>query len=176
MKIFRMNALFRYFLTAFIAVTLIACGSDDGDDPKDNTPPEINISSPSDGATLYPDANDDLIVEGSLTDDVALSTGVISIEYTDSESSAVVKDDNTLKSTSSDEGDGTITGIDDDPWSPDPVELSLSGETHEFETGYKPFGSIPSDVKYGEYTLTIEVEDEAGNTASEEIILNFSGE
>ena len=173
MKFISKRFLLFQLVAGVLALSLVSCGSDD-EDPKDTSAPVIEITKPSDNQTIVPGTGD-LILEGTLSDNVALSLCTISLEYTASETSAVVMNDDQMKSTSTD-GDGTVTGIDDEPWTPDTVEISLSGETHEFEANYKPFGSVPADIKFGEYTLTIEVEDEAENVATKDIVIDFSGE
>ncbi|MGM0376072.1 MAG: DUF4625 domain-containing protein [Bacteroidota bacterium] len=174
MKFFSTRFLLFQLVAGIMALSFVACGSDD-DDPKDTSDPVIDITKPSEGDQIVPGTGD-LIVEGTLSDNVALSLCTITLEYTENESSAVVMNDDQLKSTSED-GEGTLKGIDDDPWAPDTVEVSLSGENYDFEEKEdtrKPFGPVPADIKFGEYTLTLEVEDEAGNTATEEILLNLS--
>ncbi|MFW5753653.1 MAG: DUF4625 domain-containing protein [Marinilabiliaceae bacterium] len=177
MKFISTQFLLFQMVAGVLALSFVSCGSDDDEDPEDTSEPVIEITKPSNNDLIVPGTSD-LIVEGTLNDNVALSVCTISIEYNEeSETSAGVMNEDQMKSTSGDDGDGTVTGIDDEPWDPNPAEISLSGEeTYEFETGYKPFGSVPADIKFGEYTLTIEVEDEAGNVATEEIVLDFSGE
>lgn len=168
MKIFSKRILILQMVAAVMALTAISCGNDDDD----ISAPQIQITNPSDNDRIVPGTGD-LIVEGTLSDDGALDFCTISIEYTDTQTSAVAMGDDRMKSTTGG-GNGTVTGIDDEPWSPDSARIALSGKTYEFKTDYKPFGSVPSNIKFGEYTLTIEVEDEAGNVAKEEIVLDLS--
>ena len=161
MKIFRTQLSLFLSIVGFMTFSLVSCGGDDnGEEPQDTTDPQISITSPADNDVIVPGTGD-LIVEGSLTD---------------SGSSAVPSGDDTKKSTTSGDGEGTVTGIDDEPWEPDTAEISLSGKSYDFEAGYEPFGSVPSAIKFGEYTLTIEVTDESENVATEEIVLNMSGQ
>jgi hypothetical protein len=176
MKIFRTQLSLFLSIVGFMTFSLVSCGGDDnGEEPQDTTAPQISLTSPADNDVIVPGTGD-LIVEGSLTDDVALSNCKIYLDFTDSGSSAVPSGDDTKKSTTSGDGEGTVTGIDDEPWEPDTAEISLSGKSYDFEAGYEPFGSVPSAIKFGEYTLTIEVTDESENVATEEIVVNMSGQ
>lgn len=170
MKFISTRFLLLQLLGGILALSFVSCGS--GDDSIDTSAPVIEMTKPSDNQQIVPGTGD-LIVEGTLSDNDALSVCNISIGYTGSQTSAVVMSDEEMKSTST-HGDGTVTGIDDIEWKPDTVNISLIGKTFEFETGYKPFNSVPANIKFGKYTLTIEVEDEAGNVATEEILLNLT--
>ncbi len=160
-------------MITLLSFSFVACGSDD-EDPADTTNPTMNITNPIDNDTIFIDVNS-IIVEGTLNDNVELASCNISLAYTGTDASAFIEDDNSLKSTST-EGDShdPVTGIDDEPWAPDAVDISLSGSSYTFEDNYQPFGSVPGNIKTGEYTLTISVEDAAGNLTSEDILLNFT--
>ncbi|WP_291862009.1 DUF4625 domain-containing protein [Marinilabilia sp.] len=134
-----------------------ACGSDDDGNeevPVDNVNPVINLTAPTEGASFVRGVNA-FEISGELTDDVALDTCFFSL-------STELKSASSLKSI-------------DDPqvWRPNPKGFSISGKVHTF-TGEKVFGPIPEDAMEGAYTLNIEVEDAAGNTATERISFNIT--
>ncbi|MFW6202683.1 MAG: DUF4625 domain-containing protein [Marinilabilia sp.] len=174
MKFISTRFLLFQLVAGVLALSFVSCGSDDDEDPKDTSAPEISIPQPSEDDQISRDA-DDLIVAGELTDDVALDRYTMTIEYTDTETSAVVMNNNSKKSTSGEEG-GTLKSTGDEEWSPDKEEKDLEGdETYSFSENYKPFGSIPENCMLGEYTLYVEVWDEAGNSNEKEIVFEITG-
>ncbi len=159
MKKTRLNPLL--LLMAFVfSFAFVACGSDDDDnnkeEPVDSENPVLSIDTPAQGASFVRGVNT-LQISGELTDNVALDTCFVSL-------STELKRASSLKSI-------------DDPqvWVPNPVGFSLSGKSHTFST-QSIFETIPEDAMAGEYTLNIEVQDEAGNSAIENIVINITAE
>jgi hypothetical protein len=167
MKIVRSNSLL-FLLSFLFSFVFASCGDDD----KDTEAPGISIETPSEGEQFVRGVGE-IEVSGELADNKGLDVCVISLT---NELNSVVA---STKSSSLDEGtnsgDDVVTSIDDpEPFEPDPVEYSLSGKSHTFSEE-SPFGSIPNDATTGPYTLTIEVTDVAGNTATENITINIGG-
>ena len=58
----------------------------------------------------------------------------------------------------------SYAGSDASPWTPGAVEISLSGTSQTVTRDV--FGAIPNNISMGDYTLTVLVNDAAGNTES----------
>ena len=71
----------------------------------------------------------------------------------------------------------SYSGSDASPWKPGAVNISLSGTSQLVSQDV--FGSIPGNIALGDYTMTVEVSDAAGNTESRsvdiEIVSNAPG-
>lgn len=134
------NFLYFLLITALSTFTFIACGGDDDDDPIDDLEkPSITISSPEEGDKYKNDGNENISIAVKLEDNIQLDTCYISVYYSGG---------------SNEEG------------------------ALNFEKGYKLSGTsydiaeeveINSGVKVGTYTLSITVEDEAGNKETKTI-------
>lgn len=157
MKMNRLNPLL-FLMTFMLSFGFVACGGDDDnnkEEPVDTEKPVIELSAPAEEDN-YVRGVSNFVVTGNLTDNVALDTCTFSLS-TD------------LKSAS-------LKSIDDPQvWVPNPKGYSLSGTGKSF-TNEKVFGDIPDDAMEGTYTLTVEVEDAAGNTATESISFTISAE
>lgn len=166
-----MSILKFFGISALWAATLLftSCGSDKDDpEPKDTTKPVINITRPQSNALIVAGVNN-IIVEGTLTDDRELGECTISIAYAGISTRAILMEDMSLKGVaiSSD----LYAGIDDEPYAHDPVVITLSGKSYSFPPNYDPFGgTIPASVKFGEYTLTFTVTDKAGNEEVKKVV------
>ncbi|PRY98315.1 uncharacterized protein DUF4625 [Marinilabilia salmonicolor] len=139
MKMNRLNPLL-FLMTFMVSFGFVACGGDDDDnkeEPVDTENPVIVITTPEENGSYSKTARD-FFISGEFTDNVALDSCTFSLSI--------------LKS------------IDDEPWSSDPVGISITtGDSYSFNEEY--FGKIPGDSKEGIYTLTVELIDAAGNTA-----------
>jgi hypothetical protein len=172
MKIIRFNSLF-YLMAFLMTFTFVACGSDDDDnggDPKDTEAPDIRIEKPVEEASYV--AGLGIIISGELTDNMELDTCVMSLSTDISGAVAAIK--STSVEAGENVGDDIVTSIDDpEPFEPDDVTISLSGESYSFSSNYNPFGNIPGGTSGGEYTLNITVTDAAGNASSKDITINI---
>ena len=71
----------------------------------------------------------------------------------------------------------SYNGSDASPWKPGAVNISLSGTSQSVDKDV--FGTVPDNIALGDYTMTVEVSDAAGNTDSRsvdiEIVSNAPG-
>ncbi len=168
-----MSTLKFFGISALWAASLLftSCGSDKDDpepEPRDTVKPVINITKPQTNALIVAGVNN-IIVAGTLTDDRELDECIISIAYTGISSQAILMEDQSLKSVTS-SGD-LFAGIDDEPFGHDPVVIPLSGKSYSFPDNYDPFGPIPANVRFGEYTITFNVTDKAGNEEVKKVVV-----
>lgn len=159
MKMNRLNPFL--FLMAFVlSFGFVACGGDDDnnkEEPADTENPVISITAPAEGDDFIRSVNS-FVISGELTDNVALESCSFSL-------STELKSASSLKSI-------------DDPqvWRPNPNEISIPGKKSYSLSGKEVFGPIPADAMEGAYTLNVEVEDAAGNIATESISFTISAE
>lgn len=154
MKMNRLNPLL-FLMTFMLSFGFVACGGDDDnnkEEPVDTEKPVIELTSPENDGS-YSKSVGDFFISGKFTDNVSLDSCTFSLSTE-------------LKSVS-------LKSIDDEPWSSDPVGISITtGDSYSFDEEY--FGKIGGDSKEGIYTLTVELIDAAGNTTSESISFNIT--
>ena len=152
-------------MISFFAIStmlmLSACGgSSDKDDPEpepteDTTNPVI--ATPTAPTSAGYGLGGEFVYTGDFTDDTELKQVVFSLSDNKTPGSASLK---------------TATGVDDEPWAPEDVSVTISGTSATVNESV--FGTIPStDIWTGIYTLTVTCTDAADNSATKTIDVNI---
>ncbi|WP_075590774.1 DUF4625 domain-containing protein [Labilibacter marinus] len=136
---------------------LSACGG--GSDPKPDPEPDPDTTKPV-IATVVPTASQafgingggSFMYEGTFTDNEELKSVVFSLDNSKPAPAAGLK---------------AATGVDDDPWEPTDVTVTLSGKSQKVDQAI--FTNPTVDVWTGTYTLTVTCTDKADNVATETI-------
>lgn len=142
----------RKVLMVLIGAALIAVSGCKKDDPKDETPPVIEISKPVEN-DLYL-ITDFIEFSGRFSDDEELDRVEISLVY--------------LGQVSPTEGRLKDTGA----WEPQQV-ITLTGAAQNFQD-YKLFNMAIPDRTYGYFKLRFELFDKEGNSSVKEVIISIS--
>lgn len=142
----------RNVLIVLIGAALFAASGCKKDDPKDETPPVIEISKPVENALYL--ITDFIEFSGRFSDDKELDRVEISLVY--------------LGQVSPTAGRLKDTGA----WEPQQV-IALTGAAQNFQD-FKLFNMAIPDRTYGYFKLRFELFDKAGNTSVKEVIISIS--
>lgn len=129
------------FTALVITTSLVSCSKDGGD----TTKPEINLTSPAEGATLGTDG--DVHFEMELSDDVALGSYKVEIHSN--------FDGHTHASVTRSDSDETTAFSYNNTWSD--IEGQRNATIHHHEI------IIPADATHGDYHFIVYCTDAAGN-------------
>lgn len=139
---------FRVFALALaLSAGLTACGDDGEDEVKDTQRPVIALDAPANGQHYT--RGGAIVLMGTASDDVALKDLQITLSN--------------LK---------VATGV-DDPWTPPTHIVNLQGLKSFDLDNIAAFGSIPSDIWSGNYTLTFKVSDMKGNSTAASVTVSI---
>ena len=143
----------KYLSIILISIVLMSCGGG-GDDPKDETKPNVIVETPIEGTVFAKSST--ITVLGVLSDNEDLASCTFSLEYVTPESNT----------------EATSVKIVKDPFKPNSETITIEGKTYTLES-YEVFGPIPADCKEGDYTLKIKVTDKTGNETSLDISIKI---
>jgi hypothetical protein len=138
------------------AIAFSSCGKDEVPEGPDETNPVLTITKPASGAVF--NRGGSILFSGSLTDNKGLKRVTISLTY--NTPVAFVWD----KSVS----------IVPDPWEVADIIIPISGTELPWSDKDVFTATIPTDILPGSYTITIVVEDAAGNTATKTIDITIN--
>ena len=141
------------FALMVIGLTCVSCGDDADDDVSelDVIKPTIEVNVPTTDEVQKYEVGSQIEFKGTFTDDVALKEATFSIAMK-----------------ANDAGEEVETN-----WLPESVVESLKGDMVAFDdnVALSLFEAIPANTTLGEYELTINLTDEAGNEADETVIV-----
>ena len=127
------NTVFLFVIVTFLLSITYSCKK------SDTAAPDFTLSTPSSGDKYA--IGEDILLNGTFTDNKALSNCVASLSY---------------------------NGSGSDPWTPQGWTISLSG-TSQTITDEQLFGTSIPDKSLGSYTLKFDVSDDAGNVTSKSV-------
>ncbi len=143
-----------YTLAIILSLAIFSCGSDDKKDDVDNKKPAISITSPT--VSTEVEAEHNLDVKITVTDNVDLASYVLKVAFKGAKNGVKVTKEFSFNSEEDKDADGKALPL-------------ISGKSSEI--AFPMF--IPKNAKGGEYVLSLEVLDKAGNKASEKVIFKI---
>ncbi|WP_372752949.1 DUF4625 domain-containing protein [Labilibaculum sp.] len=147
----------KYTLIVLLALSLFSCKSSSGGDDDDETNPTISISSPISSTSV--DAGDELLVQFTATDNVGLSSYVLTVDYSSSTSTTSVASVSTK--TVEKFSFTSVTGKDAD--GNNLPSISGTSSTVSFDM------AIDYDAEPGMYKMTVTITDSSDNDKSEDV-------
>jgi hypothetical protein len=142
----------KYALIVLFSVGMMSCGSSGGGDDADKVAPAISVTSPK--ATTVVDAGTNLAVNFTATDNVAVKSYVLTVDYSGPKSTKVVEQFSFNSASGTDASGNALPSI---SGSSSPVNFQMA---------------IDDNAQPGMYKMVIKVTDTyepTGNTKTEEI-------